>query len=69
MIVIMTVIGIGNAKDATMIVVMTVLGSFGNAEDAVMILVMTVVILIIIVRMIIMIFDPVALVMQRMLRW
>ena len=51
-----------------MIVVTTVLGSFGSAEDAAMTLIMTVLILIIIVRMVIMISDSAALVMQTMLR-
>ena len=53
---------------ATMIVIMTVIGSFGSAEDVVMILIMTVVSLLIIIRLIIKISDSAALTTQTMLQ-
>ena len=44
---------VGNAEDATMIVIMTVIRSFGNAEDATMIVIIRVVILIIFMTIVI----------------
>ena len=44
---------LGNAEDATMIVIMTVIRSFGNAEDATMIVVIRVIILIIFMMIVI----------------
>ena len=53
---------------ATMIVIMTVIGSFGSAEDVVMMLIATVVSLLIIIRLSIKISDSAALAMQMMLK-
>ena len=78
--VLMGIGSLGNANDATMIVVMTViilpssswylsivaLGSIGKAEDATMIVVIKIIILIVIIQTIIS--YEAALVMQRMLR-